>query len=115
MSKNKMAKMLDDARLAGFNDGLHVGIQYNNDIYQTVLNDPDVMGKDVFGSARMLKVHQAAEKASDYYYPALNGKTNVEADVYRDKLDKKMQKIHGDRFQPFSKRYPELAEVRYKK
>ncbi len=112
---NYLLKKIEEARLEGFNMGLRVGIQYNNDIYQTVLNDSDVMGKDTFGEKRMEKIHHAAEAASEYYYPALNGKTNNEADVYRDKLDKKMQKIHGKQFEPFSKRYPELVEVSYKK
>lgn len=53
MAKNKLARMLDDAYnkgfLEGMNKGITTGIQYNNDVYQCILNDADVMGKDVFG------------------------------------------------------------------
>lgn len=118
MGKNDLARRVKEAYNAGFlegmNKGIETGIQYNNDIYQCILNDPAVMGKDTFGKDRMLKVHQAAEAASEYYSPALRASEN-ESDVYRSKLDAKLKKIWGDMLMPFEKRMPELTECSYGK
>lgn len=114
---NKLAKMLNDAYERGFiegmNKGIDTGIQYNNDIYQCILNDPDIMGKDVFGQKRMLKIHMAAEAMSEEYTPCMYGVTDPEADVWQEKLDAKLKKVWGELFVPFAKRYTHLVEVSY--
>lgn len=117
MAKNKLAKMLDDAYnkgfLEGMNKGVDTGIQYNSDIYQCILNDASVMGKDVFGQGRMLKIHRAVEAMSDEYTPCMWGVTDPEADVWQEKLDAKLKKVWGNMLMPFPKRYPHLVEVSY--
>lgn len=117
MSKNKLAKMLEDAYNKGFtegmNKGIETGIQYNNDIYQCILNDPTVMGKDTFGQARMLKIHRAAEAMSEEYTPCMWGVTDPEADVWQERLDAKLKKVWGEKLVEFPKRYPHLVEVSY--
>lgn len=97
-----------------FNAGIRVGIQYNNDIYHIILNDPDIMGKDVFGEKRLEKVHLAAQELSDYYESALDIK-DPECDVFRDRMDRRLRKIWKDRLVPFERRYDELKAVRYGK
>ena len=97
-----------------FNAGVRVGIQYNNDLYHIALNDPDVMGKDVFGEGRLEKVHNAVQGLSDYYEPALDSR-HPECDVYRERMDRKLKKIWKDRLVPFEKRLDELKAVRYGK
>lgn len=117
MAKNFMAKKMrqekDDAFLDGINKGIRIGIQFNNDIYQILLNSPEVVGKDVFGQKRLVKLHHAAEAMCEEYEPALFGVTNAEADVLQSKIDKRLKKIFGDMFMPFPQRYPDLVECSY--
>lgn len=117
MGKNDLARRINEAYNAGFlegmNKGIETGIQYNNDVYQTVLNDPDVMGKDVFGRNRMLKIHRAVEAMSDEYVFCMHPATDPEADVWQERLDNKLKKVWGDMLMPFSARYPHLVETSY--
>lgn len=112
MAKNKLAMLLQKEYEKGFADGIRCGIQYNNDLYHMALNDPDIVGKDVFGGGRLEKIHHAVEDMSDYYHLVLNA-DHVECDVYREKMDKKLSKIFKDKFLPFELRYPELKDVSY--
>ena len=102
-------RQMEDAM---FQAGMRCGIQYNNDIDHIVLNDPDIMGKDVMGAKRLEKIHKAAEAMSEYYEPALDAR-KPEADVFRDRMDKKLRKIWGDRMVPFEERLDELKKCRY--
>lgn len=113
MSKKFMQRMnaLQDEWLS---EGIRIGIQFNNDLMFLVLNDPDLMGKDVFGAARLEKVHRAAEELSNYFADMLDAR-KPEADVLRDKMDRRLIKILGDKFVPFEKRYDTLTEVKYGK
>lgn len=112
-----MLKKIDEAYnkgfLEGMNKGIETGIQYNNDIYQCILNDPNIMGKDVFGQKRMLKIHKAAEAMSEEYTACMWSVTDPEADVWQERLDAKLKKVWGDMFTPFPGRYPHLVEVSY--
>ena len=112
-----LAMKIDEAYnkgfLEGMNKGVETGIQYNNDIYQCVLNDPAVMGKDTFGRSRMLKIHRAAEDMSELYTPCMWPVTDPEADVWQERLDEKLKRIWGEMFVPFVKRYTHLVEVNY--
>ncbi len=117
MGKNDFARRINEAYnqgfLEGMNKGIETGIQYNNDVYQCLLNDPDVMGKDVFGQKRMLKIHRAAETMSEEYLPCMWAVTDPEADVWQAKLDAKLKKVWGDMLVPFPERYPHLVEANY--
>lgn len=113
MAKNKLASLLQNEFDKGFRAGIRCGIQYNNDLYHMALNDSDVVGKDIFGSGRLEKIHHAVEDLSDYYSDALDA-DKPEADVFRDKIDKRLQKALKDKFQPWEIRYPELKAVKYK-
>lgn len=97
-----------------FSEGIRVGIQFNNDLMMLVLNDPEYMGKDVFGAKRLQKLHDAAEEAGEHFRDMLNAR-HPEADVLRAKMDKRLQQILGDKFVPFEVRYDTITEVRYGK
>lgn len=92
--------------------GLNMGLQLSSDCYQMALNDPAVMGKDVLGSGRMLKVMEAAEANVDYFIDAVDYRV-PEADVLQEKMDARLRKIWGDKLQVFYERYPWLKRVSY--
>lgn len=114
--KNFLLRKIDEAYNRGldegFSAGMRVGIQLNNDIYQTILHDSDIMGKDTFGVNRLLKIHNAAEERVKEYSPALRA-YEAESDVAREHLDAKLKKAVGELFQPFEERYPELTKCEY--
>lgn len=104
----KQRKMED----AIFSAGIRCGIQYNNDCYHIVLNDPDVMGRNTFGAKRLEEIHRAVEAMSDYFEPALNTR-NPECDVFRDRMDRRLRRIWKDRLCPFEERLHELKKCSY--
>ena len=73
------------------------------DAISITLNDPEIMGRDTFGAARLKRVCRAA---MDYFNTAYIALTeNVEADVVKHNLDKRIQAIYKDDFEPFDVRY----------
>lgn len=78
-------------------------IQYMTDTLIIVLNDPDVMGKDVFGKKRITKVIKAWEEAYDRYHGALE--KGDEQDVWQVKMDRILRSIMGEDLVPFKERY----------
>lgn len=76
--------------------------QYMTDTLILTLNDPEVMGKDVFGYKRLKKILDAWGKKYDLYFDALTKK--AEADYARVKMDAAMKLICG--------RQPRLHPVR---
>ena len=117
MAKNFLKKAIDESYtrglVEGLNNGYATGFQFCNDLYQSLLNESDVVGKDTFGAKRMLKLHDAVTEAERYYRPALWPRTHPEADVYQDKLDEKMKRIWAENYDDFSTRYPFLLEPIY--
>lgn len=77
-----------------------------------VLNDPNVMGKDVFGAKRIQKVHEALKAVDKQFSEAFVH--SQESDYYQEKLDAALRQIFGE-IEPFSKRYPYLKEWDYNK
>jgi len=77
-----------------------------------VLNDPEIMGKDVFGAKRLRKVHEAMKKLDKEFSEAWCG--GQESDYYQEKLDERLRQIFGE-IEPFMKRYPYLKEWDYNK
>lgn len=88
--------------------------QYLTDTLILTLNDPEIMGKDVFGEERIHRVLAGWGKKYDEFFVAL---TNMpEADYCRDKLDKGLKRIcRKGQFVPFEKRYRWLPEIKYVK
>lgn len=77
-----------------------------------VLNDPEIMGKDVFGAKRLQKVQEAMKKLDKEYSEAWCG--SQESDWYQEKLDEALKRIFGE-IVPFRERYPYLKEWDYNK
>lgn len=77
-----------------------------------VLNDPDVMGKDVFGANRLNKIHDALKAVDKHYSEAFVN--SQESDYYQEKMDAELRQIFGE-IVPFNRRYPYLREWNYNK
>ena len=79
-------------------------IQYMIDMFMVTLNDPEVMGRDVFGKDRIVRVVHAVEENFSRFELALTKAD--EADYYQEKLDQRLAKILGkEELVPFPKRY----------
>lgn len=86
--------------------------QYMADTLIITLNDPEVMGKDVFGHKRIMRVLEAWGKKYDLFFEALTN--NPETDYTREKLDALLRQIiKPPDFVPFEKRYDWLPEITY--
>lgn len=85
--------------------------QFMTDTLIMTLNDPEVMGKDVFDHKQLKKILAAWGKKYDQFFDALT--LNPEADYAREKMDRIMKQICGDSddFVPFEKRYEWLPEI----
>lgn len=74
------------------------------DVMTIVLNDPEVMGKDRFGSQRLQKIGQAFNK--EYADWIIGLSPDVKASYYRAKMDERLMKLWGEEmFEPWDKRY----------
>ena len=87
--------------------------QYMTDTLILTLNDPEVMGKDVFGYNLLKYIRSAWGMKYERYFDALT--KHGEADYARVKMDAAMKLICGDSqdFIPFERRYEWLPEIRY--
>lgn len=83
-------------------------IQYMTDTLVLTLNDPEVMGKDVFGQKRLLKVIEAWGKKYDEFHGALE--TRDDADYHQIKLDQCLAAIFGENMKKFGERYTWLTD-----
>lgn len=95
-----------------FEAGCDITAQQFFDFLCIVLNDPEIMGKDVFGAKRIQKVHEALKAVDKYYSEAFVN--SMESDYYQEKLDAELIRIFGE-IQPFRERYPYLKEWNYNK
>ena len=79
-----------------------------------VLRDPEIMGKDIFGKERLLKVVQGVGEYIDKYQPAWEKKD--ETDYYRAKLDAALADAYGEELHDsFTQRYDYAPEFDYTK
>lgn len=97
---------------ACFDAGLQCGRQQIIDMMSLVLRDPNIMGKDVFGKERLLKVVTGIRDYIDKYQPAWE-KTD-ETDYYRTKLDDALSEAYGEGLHDsFTSRYEFAPEYDY--
>ena len=87
--------------------------QYMTDMFILALNDPEIMGKDVFGYERIDRILNGVGRNYNYFFDALT--KGPEADYCREKLDAAIRRIMRGRtdFKPFEERYDYLPEIRY--
>lgn len=93
--------------------GTKLGIQQMCDYFQIALRDPEVMGKDVMGRARIEKIMARVKTLSDYFHTAFTN--DVDADHRQEELDAPLRELFGKDFEPFYARYPDLKKQRYDK
>lgn len=114
MAKNDFLARQRAVQSGFFEAGLRSGRQQILDIVSLVLRDPAIMGKDIFGKKRLLKVVKGVGEYIDLYQQAWE-KTD-ETDYYRAKLDAALVEAYGEGLHDsFLKRYEFAPEFDYKK
>ena len=97
-----------------FDAGLQMGRQQIIDMVSLVLRDQDIMGKDVFGKDRLLKVVKGIGEYIDTYQKAWE--KDDETDYYRAKLDDALARAYGEGMHnTFLQRYEFAPEYDYMK
>jgi hypothetical protein len=109
---NALLKKIDKAKQDCFVAGCDIATQQFFDYMCIVLNDPKVMGKDVFGAERLKKIHDAMTELDKQFGEAWVN--SQESDYYQEKLDALLRQIFGE-IDPFNKRYPLIKEWNYNK
>ena len=114
MAKNEFLAKQRALQHGHFTAGLQSGRQQIIDCVSLALRDPEIMGKDIFGKDRLLKVVQGVGKYIDLYQKAWE--KDDEADYYRAKLDAALADAYGDGLHDsFLVRYEFAPEFDYKK
>ena len=114
MAKNDFLARQQAMQQAHFNAGLQSGRQQILDMVSLVLRDPDIMGKDVFGKDRLLKVVSGVNDYIDKYQKAWM--KDDETDYYRAKLDDALGEAYGKGMHDtFLQRYEYAPEFDYVK
>ena len=114
MAKNDFLAKQKAIQHAFFEAGLQCGRQQILDLVSLVLRDPAIMGKDIFGKERLLKIVKGVGDYIDLYQQAWE-KTD-ETDYYRAKLDAALAEAYGEGLHDsFLKRYEFAPEFDYKK
>ena len=114
MAKNDYIARRDADRKAFFRAGEQTGRQVMLDMMVLALRDPEIMGKDIFGKDRLLKVVNGIKKYMDIFDPAFQA--TDETDYYRAKLDAALAEAFGDGMNDtFLQRYEFAKEYDYLK
>ena len=94
--------------------GLQCGRQQILDMMTLVLHDPSIMGKDIFGKDRLMKVVNGIGDYIDKYQPAWE--KSDDTDYYQKKMDDALAAIYGEELHDsFHKRYQYAPEFDYAK
>ena len=97
-----------------FTAGLQSGRQQILDLVSLVLRDPAIMGKDIFGKERLLKVVKGVGEYIDLYQKAWE--KDDETDYYRAKLDAALAEAYGEGLHDsFMQRYEYCCDYDYAK
>lgn len=113
MAKNDYQQRMREREQKIFDAGTRIGIQQCWDFLQLTLRDPEIIGRDQFGRARLEKVYQGIKERVDYFHPAFT--MEKEADVRQEELDKCLKEIWQEDLCPFHERYDEIRKVKYDK
>lgn len=97
-----------------FKAGEQTGRQVVLDMMVLSLRDPEIMGKDIFGKDRLLKVVKGIEKYMDIFDQAFQA--TDETDYWRAKLDAALADAFGEGMHDtFLQRYEFAKEYDYVK
>ena len=92
--------------------GLQCGQQQILDMMSLVLRDPEIMGKDIFGKDRLVKVVKGIGDYIDKFQPAWE--RSDDTDYYQKKLDDALVEAYGESLaDSFYKRYEYAPEYNY--
>ena len=110
--KNTFLARQEELHKAHFEAGLQMGRQQIIDMMSIVLNDPHIMGKDVFGKERLLKVVKGIGECIDKFQKAWE--RHDDTDYYRSKMDEVLTQIYGDKLgEGFNERYEYCSDYDY--
>ena len=93
--------------------GIECGKQQIMDYLTIALRDPNVVGSDIFGKERILKVFAAIEALDKEFVDAYT--VGAEADYLQEKLDRMLREVYGDALIPFRVRQPHIRQPGYQK
>ena len=114
MAKNDFLARQRQMQRTYLDVGLQCGRQQILDMMTLVLRDPSIMGKDIFGKDRLLKVVKGIGDCIDKYESAWQ--KNDDSDYYQKKLDDALAEAYGEEmFDSFHKRYEFAPEFDYVK
>ena len=113
MAGNNYLKRQQERDEYYFQMGEAVGFQRCLDYMQTLLRNPDYVGKDTFGRKRWELLYKGLKDCDKTYGDAFT--FGVEADYCQEKLDANIREIFRDDTIPFKERYPMFKEQKYDK
>ena len=114
MAKNDFQARQKALQRAHFDAGVQMGRQQIIDMVSLVLRDPDIMGKDIFGKDRLLKVVAGIGEYIDKY--ELAWQKHDETDYMRAMLDAALAEAYGEGLHnSFLQRYEFAPEYDYTK
>lgn len=111
--KNAFLKARDERDRKFYEAGQMMGVQLAHDYVQLALRDPETMGKDIFGRARIERLFNKVQQLDDHYNLAFS--KHKEADARQEELDANLREIWGDDTAPFAERYPYIQQFGYLK
>lgn len=114
MGKNGFLERQRVERQAYFDAGLQMGRQQIIDMVCVALRDTQIMGKDIFGKDRLLKVVRGIGHYMDVFDQAF--RPTDETDYWRAKLDAALADAFGEGMHDtFSQRYEYCRDYDYVK
>ena len=114
MGKNGYLERQRAQQKVFFDAGLQMGRQQILDMMSLVLRDPEIMGKDIFGKDRLVKVVVGIDKCITTYQKAWE--KHDDTDYWQKKLDDALVDAYGEaRHDSFYQRYEFAPEYDYVK
>lgn len=114
MAKNDFLAKQRAIQQGFFRAGEQTGRQVVLDMMVLSLRDPEIMGKDIFGKDRLMRVVKGIEKYMDKFDQAFQA--TDETDYYRAKLDAALADAFGEGMHDtFLQRYEFAKEYDYVK
>ena len=111
---NAFLKEIAEAKKFYYKAGIESGRQQILDMMTLVLRDRSIMGNDIFGKDRLMKVVTGIGEYIDKY--ELAWQRHDETDYLRNQLDRNLAEAYGEKLHDsFLVRYPYAPEYDYVK